>query len=918
VKKATLLLWLIIFPFIPLAIGGEVHAAVTFAATELLGRPTDTSITVNVVPSSSGQIYFQYGKTSGVYTGQTSTATLTSGTPYEVVISGLDANTRYYYRMRTSSDGGATWADGTEHSFHTQRGAGSTFKFTVTADSHAQFNTAHQNAMTNILNEQPDFEIDLGDTFSLDGTTSQSAVDSRYLAYRNSAYMGAIGPSIPIFLASGNHEDEEGWNLDDTPFSIAVGSIQARKAYFPTPVNDGFYSGNTDPLAAINAATYGDQYREDYYAWTWGNALFIVIDEFQYTMNLPYASGTAGEGSDDPKTGDQWSWTLGAQQYQWLKTTLQNSDARYKFIFSHQMTGGIPRSIGGVDAGYVRGGAEAAAYFEWGGRNGDGTAGFAAHRNAADFGTEPIHQLMVNYGVSAYFHGHDHQYVYETRDGIVYQEVPSPSLSGSGFSGIYTEGDHGTYNTIKILPNSGHLLVTVTPDHATVDYVSSTSTAGTVNYSYNIAPNSGVTTKTTVSTATTSTTLSTTVTMPTTITSTVVSISTQTQTQSVTVTQSGTVTQSVTVTQSGTVTQTQTRTQTQTSTVTSTQTNMVTQTQTQSVTVTQSGTVTQTVTQSATVTQSGTVTQIQTKTQTQTNTVTSTQTQTQSVTVTQSGTVTQTITQGGTVTLTQSETVTQINTETVTETNTVTEGSGTVTQTQTVGGGQIQVVGQAYVVIGAPLGSLRVTKPAGTSSAAWVDATAASIILGMIQSPSFTYDVNATAINQGQDPNAGGGQPQVPAPSTIVMSGGPLVNGPVAYYENNAHTTRTENAPVYFYQYVDSGNGHTYRECRRSSDDSEILTSKADLSILGNHLDYFVIEAFHDANDNQIVIVYGYTGYGTLAGALYFKTKLFPAMGNTLSDGYQIVQWYDSNANGFVDTADSFTVVGIQNWPVPP
>ena len=58
-----------------------------------------------------------------------------------------------------------------------------------------------------------------------------------------------------------------------------------------------------------------------------------------------------------------------------------------------------------------------------------------------DFGAMPLHQLMVDNGVSAYFHGHDHQYVYETRDGIVYQEVPSPSMTGAGFSGIYTEGD---------------------------------------------------------------------------------------------------------------------------------------------------------------------------------------------------------------------------------------------------------------------------------------------------------------------------------------------------------------------------------------------------------------------------------------------------------------------------------------------
>ena len=94
---------------------------------------------------------------------------------------------------------------------------------------------------------------------------------------------------------------------------------------------------------------------------------------------------------------------------------------------------------------------------------------------------------MVANGVSAYFHGHDHQYVYEkTDDGIVYQEVPSFSMTG--FNGIYSEGDHDTFNTVRILPSPGHLRVTVTPTQATVDYISSSSTSGTVNYTYNDCP----------------------------------------------------------------------------------------------------------------------------------------------------------------------------------------------------------------------------------------------------------------------------------------------------------------------------------------------------------------------------------------------------------------------------------------------
>jgi hypothetical protein len=467
---------------------------ITFTGEELLGKPEANAITINIIPDTTIEYHYQYGTSPGVYTWSTANVTAAGGQPHEVVISGLNSNTQYYYRMQYHAPGDAMddWVNRSEHSFWTQRAEGSNFTFTVTSDSHATFNTSHQNAMTNISNENPDFNIDLGDTFYVDNTTSQSAVNTKYLAYRNPLYLGKIGPSVPIFLSPGNHENEEGWNFDDTPFSIALGSVQARKAFYPTPITDGFYSGNTDILAAIDATTYGDQLRENYYAWTWGDALFVVIDPFQYTMDLSYTP-VAGEGTNDTVTGDQWSWTLGAQQFQWLKQTLENSSAKYKFVFSHQMVGGIPRGpIAGAEAGYVRGGCEAAAYFEWGGKNADGSEGFADHRNEADFGTEPIHQFMIDNGVSAYFHGHDHQYVYEKCDGIVYQEVPSPSMTGSGFAGIYTEGDHGTYNTIKMLPSPGHLRISVTPSLATVDYISSSSTAGTVNYSYTIAPNATV------------------------------------------------------------------------------------------------------------------------------------------------------------------------------------------------------------------------------------------------------------------------------------------------------------------------------------------------------------------------------------------------------------------------------------------
>ena len=439
------------------------------ASDIVLGKPTDQSITVNVIPHYTGELYFEYGTASGLYTDQTSTLSGTADEVLETVIGGLSANTEYFYRMVYRTPGGA-WNYDTEYSFNTQRDKGETFVFTITSDSHYQFNRVHRQAMQNVLADDPDFHFDLGDTFLADDATSQSEVDANYLDYRAEEYFGAIGDSVPIFLAPGNHENEEGWHLDDTPFSAGVASIQARKLYYPTPIDEGeggFYTGNTDPLANIDESVYGDEFREDYYAFEWGDALFVVIDPFQYTTSRAL------------QTEDQWDWTLGYEQYTWLTDVLATSDSQYKFVFSHHMAGGIP------GAAYVRGGAGGASYFEWGGQNEDGSWGFSTERPGWGVTADrpegsPIHQLFIDHGVNAFFHGHDHEYAYESLDGIVYQSLPGFL---PGFD-IYDEADPYTHD---VLPGTGHLRVMVTSTEATVDYVRSDETG--ISHSYTIETN---------------------------------------------------------------------------------------------------------------------------------------------------------------------------------------------------------------------------------------------------------------------------------------------------------------------------------------------------------------------------------------------------------------------------------------------
>jgi hypothetical protein len=467
-------------------------SALTFTASELLGRPTDHSVTVNVVADEELEVYFEYGTTSGVYTGQTGTATFAANTPIEMVIDGLEADTQYYYRMRYRQGGTGEFSARDEHSFRTQRAPGSTFTFTITADSHlgqyggktADEKALYQQALLNAGADNPDFHIDLGDTFPMDPTPlgtgmTEAEAKAAYLTQR--PFMGLISASTPIFLALGNHENEEGWNFDDTfappDASLALLGLKYRKLYYPNPVPDGsFYTGNTD-----NSLTVGDDYyREDYYAWTWGDALFVVLDPFQYTMIWPSEGNTyGGEGMDGEAQGDRWDWTLGKQQYDWLKQTLETSDAKYKFVFSHHVTGGATP--------YGRGGIAAAPYFEWGGKNWDGTWGFDTERPGWDM---PIHQLMVDNGVNVFFHGHDHIFAMEELDGIVYLECPKPDDAGYAWEPYgygYTEG---LYPDGYLLQNSGHIRITVSPDEVTVDYVRAylpgDGTNGEVAYTYTI------------------------------------------------------------------------------------------------------------------------------------------------------------------------------------------------------------------------------------------------------------------------------------------------------------------------------------------------------------------------------------------------------------------------------------------------
>jgi hypothetical protein len=180
---------------------------------------------------------------------------------------------------------------------------------------------------------------------------------------------------------------------------------------------------------------------ENYYAWEWGDALFVVLDPF-------WASPRIG------REGDVWGRTLGRAQYEWLRGVLAKSTAKFKFVFLHHLVGGATSE--------GRGGDVAVPLYEWGGRDADGRDTFARRRPGWE---SPIHALLVRHGVTAVFHGHDHLFAQQEVDGIVYQAVPQP---GHPRPSARNAGEYG-YKTGEIFGASGVVRVQVGPEEAVIE-----------------------------------------------------------------------------------------------------------------------------------------------------------------------------------------------------------------------------------------------------------------------------------------------------------------------------------------------------------------------------------------------------------------------------------------------------------------
>jgi len=407
----------------------------------ILARPENHSVTFSVLAYHDADGFLTYGTTPAAATNQTATRQLKAGSPDEFVVGALLADTKYICQFHFRRNDATQFTDSPEFFFHTARTLGSTFTFTLTADVHLDEHTSaevYQQSLANIRADAPDFHIDVGNLFMTDKHSTRVEAARQYLAQR--FYLGQIGS--PLLLALGVHDGESSRYDDGTPDSLAAWSNAIRKKYFPNPVPDNFYTGDSIPKIPSG-------FLENYFAWTWGDSLFVVLDPYRYSLH------SVGRNNDG------WAWSLGYEQYEWLAKTLASSPAKYKFIFIHNLLAGDQASRGGV---------EIAGFNEWGGKNLDGTDGFAQHRPGWPL---PVHKLLLQNHVTAVFRAHDNFYARQELDGILYLMVPQPSFAGN--DRIRDLQIYG-YKQGTFLGNSGHVRVTVSPANAKVEYIKATPT----------------------------------------------------------------------------------------------------------------------------------------------------------------------------------------------------------------------------------------------------------------------------------------------------------------------------------------------------------------------------------------------------------------------------------------------------------
>lgn len=437
-----------------------------FGGTCILGRPTDTSITFSMsfhgMGASDAKIIV-YDEEMSYFSTVYPDPSYTYDDVDEIHAGGLHPDSIYFYQIiYNKQDGGPSTAVCSPlYHFHTPRAQGQSFSFAITSDSHLgtdkhcdpdRWVQTLENIHGCLDGDGPDFMIDLGDTARVSKIGAQQLTTDNINACFNDQrpYFTVPGRKTAVFYVPGNHELQLGALKDGTSLNTAIISKNAMIKYFVNPFpgvhGETFYEGNSQAEEFIT----GNGLLHNFFAWRWGDCLFICLDDFWYTMTTD--------------STPSWETTLGNAQYNWLEDVLSKwgklatteSPAKRIFVFHHHILG------------RTRGGLDVASLYEWGGQEKGGDSKFA-FEEARPGWRLPVRDLLAFHGVDIMFQGHDHLFAKETVRSeygeVVYVTVPMACAHPDTWEGGPNDNSKHFYPDIEfgteemLAGPSGHLSV---------------------------------------------------------------------------------------------------------------------------------------------------------------------------------------------------------------------------------------------------------------------------------------------------------------------------------------------------------------------------------------------------------------------------------------------------------------------------
>jgi|GEM_PF-4852864 len=361
----------------------------------------------------------------------------------EMKLTDLSPSTKYHYRVLLRFGGDSYSSPRAAHSFQTRRNTGEAFRFAILADSHRGANPSGKGGrywaewdvlVEKISNEQADFVVDVGDTWLLcDGygrvrtkgipglySSVMKVARNGYSGYRG---IGDVCADRGYYLARGNHEGIS--DYDKAPARNTLRTLL--KMFVPNP-NGVTYS---------QGGSMDSDYDQGYFAFEWGDALFVVMDVVKYKDSKKVNPSPA-------------RFHIGEAQLGWLSSVLHSSTQRWKFIFLHHLFGG------GIT--YGRGGS---AF-------------------AFDYEQAQIQSLAEQYGAHI-FYGHDHLLAKGWANGVLYYccglswgGQSDYITGGRDYSSLYPDGYTSTScnSNPPACENNGYIIVEVSPTQVKIQYKS--------------------------------------------------------------------------------------------------------------------------------------------------------------------------------------------------------------------------------------------------------------------------------------------------------------------------------------------------------------------------------------------------------------------------------------------------------------